>query len=270
MLPNDLTTPEGAAGLAALLGSTIVKTTIVLMLGTLCALAARTASSATRHMIWTLTLGGALVVPVAAAFVPKWHVPVARWAAPSWQPSALTVVSPAIAGPSSNAVLAVAIPAAGVSADRVSSGPVRRAQRAVAGSPTSAAPAIPAVSAIAPRTAVAATAPAVATPTGVVSATATPLMAVADASGFWTGVVPWAIGLWALGAMLALMPTLVGLARLALLRRRARPMRGGRWALLVPSAMRELDVRRRVQFLELDGDVMPMTWGLLHPVVLLP
>jgi hypothetical protein len=47
-------------------------------------------------------------------------------------------------------------------------------------------------------------------------------------------------------------------------------MVGGRWALLVPSALRELDVRRKVRFVELDGAVMPMTWGVFRPIVLLP
>ncbi len=93
----------------------------------------------------------------------------------------------------------------------------------------------------------------------------------------WTclvrGRVPltaWLAAVWALGVVIALIPTVAAFARLAIVARRARPVRGGRWALLIPSALRELDVRRRVRFLELDGPVMPMTWGVFHPVVLLP
>jgi beta-lactamase regulating signal transducer with metallopeptidase domain len=76
--------------------------------------------------------------------------------------------------------------------------------------------------------------------------------------------------IWALGFLIALAPALAGMVHLAAVARRARPMVGGRWALLVPSALRELDVRRKVRFVELDGDVMPMTWGVFRPIVLLP
>ena len=59
MLPDDLVTPERVAGLTALLGSAVVKATAVLLLGSVCVLLARSASAATRHLIWVLTLGGA-------------------------------------------------------------------------------------------------------------------------------------------------------------------------------------------------------------------
>jgi beta-lactamase regulating signal transducer with metallopeptidase domain len=85
-----------------------------------------------------------------------------------------------------------------------------------------------------------------------------------------TSFIPWLATLWIAGVLIALLPTAAGVARLAIVGRRARVIHGGRWALLIPSAMRELDVRRRVRFVELDGPVMPMTWGLFHPVVLLP
>jgi beta-lactamase regulating signal transducer with metallopeptidase domain len=83
-------------------------------------------------------------------------------------------------------------------------------------------------------------------------------------------LIPWLAAVWALGVVIALIPTVMAFARLATVSRRARPLHGGRWALLIPSALRELDVRRRVRFLELDGPVMPMTWGVFRPVVLLP
>src|SRR4029450_6958143 len=50
----------------------------------------------------------------------------------------------------------------------------------------------------------------------------------------------WLLSIWGLGFFIALAPTLAGLARLALISRRARPMFGGRWALLIRSVMREL------------------------------
>ena len=282
MLPDDLATPERLAGILAFLGSAAAKATVVLMLGAVGVLFARSASAATRHLIWALSLGGALVVPVVAELVPKWHVPVSRWpSAPSWD-SMLGVmpVSPAASGASSNAVLALAPRAVASASNERSAAPsdivVRHDQAATAAD----APATPTPSAIS-AAAQAVADVAVAAQPAIASNAAVPARAAsefgtASASpthplpALWSVAVPWLVALWLAGALLALTPTLFGFVRLALLARRARPMRGGRWALLVPSAMREIDVRRRVRFVELDGDVMPMTWGLVRPVVLLP
>ena len=108
-----------------------------------------------------------------------------------------------------------------------------------------------------------------------VGETSEPSIAMAPVSGDVPGararaLTAWLAAVWALGVVIALIPTVAALTGLAILARRARTVRGGRWALLIPSALRELDVRRRVRFLELDGPIMPMTWGVFHPVVLLP
>jgi protocatechuate 3,4-dioxygenase beta subunit len=47
-------------------------------------------------------------------------------------------------------------------------------------------------------------------------------------------------------------------------------VRGGEWAELVGELSKALGLRRRVTLLLSDGQVMPMTWGWLRPVVLLP
>ena len=271
MLPNDLATPERVSALAGLLGSAFLKATAVLMLGTLCALFARAASAATRHMIWTLTLGGALVVPAVAALVPKWHVPISRWTM-SWQPPVISGVPRGVAGPSSNVVLALSVPTADAPRDFATTAPVTRERPQAVPAPR-ATTATEALVAIPPTPAVPATAPIAPMATAMVipAPAATPVPATDVVSApTWSLVLGWVVGMWLLGVVIALSPTIIGLVRLALLRRRARPMRGGRWALLVPSAMRELDVCRRVQFLELDGAPMPMTWGVLNPIVLLP
>ena len=83
----DFVSPERAAGLAALIGSALVKSTIVLVAGSAAVVAARGASAAARHLMWTLTLGGAFVVPLVAAVVPAWHVPLIHWTMPVYSPS---------------------------------------------------------------------------------------------------------------------------------------------------------------------------------------
>ena len=76
--------------------------------------------------------------------------------------------------------------------------------------------------------------------------------------------------LWLVGAFLAFSPLLVGLARTLLLRRQARPMDDAGWSGLLEELRARLAMARRVDLLETEAALMPMTWGLLRPVVMLP
>ena len=285
----DLVGFERSVAIASILAATFVKGAAILLLGTACSMLARGASAATRHMLWTLTLGGALVVPLVSAVVPRWTLSVAFWPFPeAGIPAAADELSvPAsLTGASSNAVLALAPRAATIVSSREetpSAGITTTHRRAVAeiGRPLGSVHATTAVASdeisgtSAPVGVITAAAPATTIESRLVSLTPEPAIAVGAARAPGRAIstasfIPWLALAWILGAVVALLPTATGYARLALVARRARPMRGGRWALLVPSAMRELDVRRRVRFIELDGLVMPMTWGVFHPVVLLP
>ena len=270
MLPDDLATPERVAGVLALLGPAVMKATTVLMLGAVCVLLARSASAATRHLLWALTLGGSLVVPAAAELVPQWHMPFSLWPANrGWLlPPATTAVPPAASGASSNAVLALA-PRATSPGHLRGAGVVRHAAVPPSVGVVRAGPVV-AMPVEGPTPAVSASPAAIAEVAALPQLASTSSTPIAPAlSAPWLAWAPWAIVVWIAGVLIALAPTLIGLARLASLARRARPMRGGRWALLIPSAMREIDVRRRVRFIEME-EVMPMTWGILRPVVLLP
>jgi len=253
---NDFARAEYLVAFAPVVAAALLKGAVILVLGTVCSMLARGATAASRHMIWTLTLGGALAVPVISAIVPRWTLHVGFWPFTAREvPAVITelTVPAALTSASTNAVLALAPRAdtprrtdASPSPDELATPSVETAERAttmlevrhVAIGPE-ASGAAPHVSADAPRPG------------------AAPL-------------IPWLAAVWALGVVIALIPTVMAFARLATVSRRARPLHGGRWALLIPSALRELDVRRRVRFLELDGPVMPMTWGVFRPVVLLP
>ena len=251
-------------------GAVVAKSTAVLLLGTAISMFARGASAATRHMIWTLTLAGGLAVPVVAAFAPHWNVPVPRWVLPSrdvvFESTSISVTGD---GSSSGSGFSYSTPAADVA-------PV-----------TPVAPVAPAVPAHASLTAdvpepvesetetvtststVSTASSSTSSSTSVSISRDVPVVVAADAESR-VGLGTWLLAMWALGFAIALGPTVVGMVRLSSVARRARPMVGGRWALLVPSVLRELDVRRKVRFVELDGAVMPMTWGVFRPVVLLP
>ena len=253
---NDFARAEYLVAFAPVVAAALLKGAVILVLGTVCSMLARGATAASRHMIWTLTLGGALAVPVISAIVPRWTLHVGFWPFTAHEVPAVIselTVPAALTSASTNAVLALAPRAdtprrtdASPSPDELAPPSVATAERATTmlevrhvaiGPEASGAAAY--VSADAPRPG------------------AAPL-------------IPWLAAVWALGVVIALIPTVMAFARLATVSRRARPLHGGRWALLIPSALRELDVRRRVRFLELDGPVMPMTWGVFRPVVLLP
>ena len=253
---NDFARAEYLVAFAPVVAAALLKGAVILVLGTVCSMMARGATAASRHMIWTLTLGGALAVPVISAIVPRWTLHVGFWPFTAREvPAVITelTVPAALTSASTNAVLALAPRAdtprrtdASPSPEELAPPSVATAERATTmlevrhgAIGPEASGAAPHVSADAPRPG------------------AAPL-------------IPWLAAVWALGVVIALIPTVMAFARLATVSRRARPLHGGRWALLIPSALRELDVRRRVRFLELDGPVMPMTWGVFRPVVLLP
>jgi beta-lactamase regulating signal transducer with metallopeptidase domain len=263
MIVSDYLSAAGSAGVVPMLVGALAKGTAILIAGSICMLLARGASAAARHLIWTLTLTGALVAPVASVFVPRWSIPIPQWSVVEAPAAAEVAAVPAgLGGASSNVVFSLS--------PRTPSGPPSVAGPALVPARVRQAPRVDAVSA-----GPVASVPAVDTRTepAALEQRAEPIGAPVPgrAGSAWLArILPWLVALWAVGAVVAIIPCIVGLARLSTVVRRARVMRGGRWALLVPSVMRELDVRRRVRFVELDESVMPMTWGVFRPVVLLP
>ena len=76
---SDFARAEHLAALVPSVAAALLKGTVILVLGTVCSRLARGVSAAARHMIWTLTLGGALAAPVISALVPRWTLRVGFW-----------------------------------------------------------------------------------------------------------------------------------------------------------------------------------------------
>ena len=76
---NDFARAEYLVAFAPVVAAALLKGAVILVLGTVCSMMARGATAASRHMIWTLTLGGALAVPVISAIVPRWTLHVGFW-----------------------------------------------------------------------------------------------------------------------------------------------------------------------------------------------
>src|SRR3954454_20035309 len=132
---NDFLDAAGIVGAAPLLIGAFAKGMIILMVGAVCALVARAASAATRHLIWTLSLTGALVAPAVAAIVPRWGIAVPRWLSNETPRLDAVTVSPALSGASSNIVLSLAPRAPGTVSVGGTAVPRRHATTRMASSP---------------------------------------------------------------------------------------------------------------------------------------
>lgn len=79
-----------------------------------------------------------------------------------------------------------------------------------------------------------------------------------------------ALALWAAGAALLLLRLAWGMLRVRWLERRATEVDDGEWVRLADALSRRLGLGRIVRLLRHEGARVPMTWGVLRPVVLLP
>lgn len=87
------------------------------------------------------------------------------------------------------------------------------------------------------------------------------------------GGVDWsraAVLLWAVGSALVLVRLLAGVARLLWIERRATELTDDEWVRLTDGLSRRLRLGRIVRLLREPAATVPMTWGVFHPVVLLP
>ncbi|MBI5385891.1 MAG: M56 family metallopeptidase [Verrucomicrobia bacterium] len=80
----------------------------------------------------------------------------------------------------------------------------------------------------------------------------------------------WAPVIWFTGMTLVLAYAAVGRVQLRSIRQRSRPISSGEWTTLLQELCRELNIRRPVRLAQSEDPLIPMTWGWLRPVVLLP
>src|SRR6476469_3791286 len=117
MTLTSLLVPASAPGLPWLaVADAVGKASILLGAAGLTSLALRRGSASARHLVWTLALVGALLVPVLSLALPRWSVPVVSIATadtiiPAASPARTERAAPALsrrsAGPASVAPAAV-------------------------------------------------------------------------------------------------------------------------------------------------------------------
>jgi carboxyl-terminal processing protease len=227
---SGLTLPGPAAREALVLLA--LKATALLAVAWLAAAALRRRCAAARHRVWATALVGLVALPALTALLPPWPLPRAvPWAPPAIAPGAPAPVEAQAPEPPSP--LLAELPPVEGEAPEPASGP---------------APDAPSVSPPAP-------------------VTAPPAPVMANPSRLTWELVPWA---WAVGALLALMPAALGLLSLARLAARSTPLTAGPLARLAEDLAARLGIVRPVRLMQGPWRSMPMTWGVLRPVVLLP
>ena len=199
-------------------------------------LSSRRATAAVRHLVWSAALTGTLALPLLALALPSWYCP----GLPAWKVDTAT-------GP--RGVERQALPRR---PDRIT---FPRHDR-VPGSPGRLDPAIPPEHPVdwRPRLEPTVSAPAAWDASRILQR---PL---------WF----WILAAWSAGALPLLAGPLIGRLVLRSSMRGARPLDQNEWAELVRETSSRVGIRRRVLLLRSDRAAMPMTWGWLRPVVMLP
>lgn len=242
-----LLTDLSAAWIAGLLDAT-VKGTILLVLAVLAVRLMDGASAAARHLVWASALLGLLALPVLAPLTPGVEV--------SFLPR---VELPSPASEASLPAVGEALPG---SVDPPGSVERPGSVAPVVGPPpgTGAQPpgGVPSEGGRAPGLE-----PTTAGGSG---------EAVAPGSDGHAGVDPVLLlaGVWLLGALLVLANLLVGKARIRWLARDADRVRDGPWEVLRERVAEQVGLERKVVLLRGARPLVPMTWGIVRPRVMLP
>ena len=231
----------------ALLADATIKGSIVLLLAGVLTLVRRRASAAERHLVWSVALGSVLAIPVLTLALPAWRVavlPPASEAAPVAPTTSSAPVADAVIT-EQRAELAAHLAAELPVNLAAGQAQARRDVPAATPDESRAAPPRPAAQPMSSSESP--------------SVTATPTD--------WTS---WALRIWMIGATLILVPFIVGFGRVWWLARTAVPVRSGPWAALARQILPALGLERSVRVLESPEAAMPMAWGIMSPVVLLP
>jgi beta-lactamase regulating signal transducer with metallopeptidase domain len=253
MMPSlDLLSLQSAipAWLSVVLEASM-KGTLILFAAALGAKILSRASAAARHFLWCTALGSLLVLPLLSLALPSWRVPVLpprREARPEMPaPDAIASIAPVADASGSRAGMR----AIGVTsnADALSNEPSQLTRSFSASATTSF------------------DAPAA------ISIESGPPSAESDAPSFAPRSLTWTsalVLLWLLGVVVVLLPVAIGVARVRWLVRRSHPADARAWRDLAEELAPAMGIARAVRILESDAHAMPMTFGTLHPVILVP
>jgi len=227
----------GAAAWPGLIVAGTLKAGLLVGIGGLVAALLRGSSAATRHVTWTVSVIAALVVPFAAIIVPAWHQP---WL-PTLESLPFHITRKIDPTPATNAPLATAptVMHATHTLTMPTNGSVHVEHRA---------------NTAASRT-----------PARMWDAVLVSIERAVRHPSAWVITLVWLIGL-----LLVLLRRAVASWRLARLSRRTMAVTDPAWLALLAHCSLGLGIRRGIALRMSDAVSVPMTWGTLAPVVLLP
>ena len=221
---------------------TSIKGAVILSVAAVAAAVMRRMSAASRQVVWFLAMAGLLVLPVLSLTLPGWRI-LPDWAKIDLQSGGQAEQAPAagisgqsrpdieIAPPPWPVGAAHAYAPAGQAADLQGDPPAGQASTA----PLASAPPPP-----------------------------------APAKSWQAKALPWAMGVWIMGAAIALAPLVLGKLSLWILRRSARPAKDNDWPELLDRAKAAIGLRQNVLLLVSRKPAMPMVWGLFSSRLLIP
>ncbi len=223
-----LSSTSGAALLP--LVDAVAKATILLATAGLCSVVLRRGSAAARHLIWTLALLSALVLPLLSIALPKWQVGMIQLPASSFQLPAASEAFPTAPAPP---VRLKAAPPVRLKADTTGaeSKDIRsvRLQADRSANREARTAALPSLS--------------------------------------WPATL---FILWLVGASAILGRLALGLVAVQWMSRRTERVTDAPWLSQARALAAELGISPRITFLRSGAAAMPMAWGIFRPAVLMP
>jgi beta-lactamase regulating signal transducer with metallopeptidase domain len=196
----------------------------------------RKSSASSRHLVWTSAACASIALPMLGALLPEWKSPAVA------VPQPVAFFAPTAAAPESAApVFTTPIRPAPVEQGPEQSYPVQ-------------------MKAAQPKVE-----PIAAAQSSFGSRLISLVQPVVD-----RGAMTVATFLWFAGFVVVLLPFCVGRLRLLAIASAARPVTDGRWEEILARIRATGGFARRVTLLESDDAAMPMTWGVISPVLLLP
>lgn len=238
---------DGSTVMTVALDLSIRATVVIVLAGTLVALSRR-APAGIRHLIWTLTVAGLIALPALAVVAPRWSVP------------GLSRVLPIAAGRGMGSASEPgprALPGTG------------RGESVVLGSDAAREPVDEPGIAVLSRTSDVPPGE-TAEPSGDPQSDLSGLAASHPGGGDPAKGGIWLLAIWSLGVIVSLVGLVRAVRRVGRLSRGARCVRSGPLWEMMTDARTALGLRRKVVLRLAETDVVPMTWGLMRPTVLLP
>lgn len=293
----DLLDFTAAADLANGLAVMAVKGLVILFVVTLICIALKNAPASLKHLCWGIGLGAVLILPFLSLMVPDWNVglierPLESPAPEVWVPNGAAHASVAAENAADNATekaasastIAGSTSLAGAEATRAGGAEATRAgdgeatgigggeAAQVGGSPAPAVAGGVAASSSAGGAYVSGhrAAQRADAATAVVG---TPEARGAEVRASWFDRRPtaaWILGIWVLGAAAVLLHMLFSSLSVRRIVARARPVTDRAWLDTLEEIGDRLFIRRPVQLLESSRISVPVAWGAVRPVILIP